>query len=112
MFEQILNMVKDHIGNDPQLSAAIPADQQEAVHNEIATHLANSIPAGTDPNAGGLGGLLSSIEGGLQGGGIANMIEGGLVSTLASKFGLPPEVTGAVSAALPGLIAKFTQKPA
>jgi len=111
MFEQILNMVKDHIGNDPQLSAAIPADQQEAVHNEIATHLANSIPAGAD-TSNGLGGLLSSVESGLAGGGLTSMIEGGLVSTLASKFGLPPAVTGAVTAALPGLIAKFTQKPA
>lgn len=51
----------------------------------------------------------------LQGGGssgnpVSSAIEGGLVSSLASKFGLPPMVTGAISTALPGLLQKFSNK--
>jgi len=102
MFDQILELVKEHMGNNPQIAAAIPADQQDAIHNEIANHVANSMPQGQE---GGLGGLLSGLT---SGGGMASAIEGGLVSTLASKFGLPPEVTGAISASLPGLLSKFT----
>jgi hypothetical protein len=33
-----------------------------------------------------------------------------LVSSLTSKFGLPPVVTGAIAGALPGLLQKFAQK--
>ena len=39
MFDQILQLVKDHFGNDPQASAAIPAGQEDEVHKEIATHI-------------------------------------------------------------------------
>ena len=41
---------------------------------------------------------------------VVNAIEGGLASTLASKFGLPPAATGAISAMLPGLLQKFAHK--
>jgi len=43
MFDQILQLVKDHIGNNPQVASAIPADQREAVHNEIASHITNGL---------------------------------------------------------------------
>jgi len=41
---------------------------------------------------------------------VTNAIEGGLVSSLASKFGLPPMATGAIAGALPGLLQKFAHK--
>lgn len=41
---------------------------------------------------------------------VTNAIEGGLASSLGSKFGLPPMVTGAIAAALPGLLQKFAHK--
>ena len=106
MFDEILQAVKDHVANNPELAAAIPADQADAIHNEIATHLSNTTQAAS--NAGGGGGLLGSLTSVLGGGGtMTNAIEGGLVNTLASKFGLPPEVTGAISGALPGILQKF-----
>ena len=43
MFDQILDLVKEHMGNNPQISSAIPADKQEAVNNEIASHVTNGL---------------------------------------------------------------------
>lgn len=111
MFDQILQLVKEHIANNPEIAAAIPAGQEDAVHNEIATHLANNI--NTQPAGGGgmLGGILSSLESGVASGSpVTSAIEGGLVSSLASKFGLPPSVTGAIAGALPGILQKYASK--
>jgi len=110
MFEEILQTVKDHLNNNPQISSAIPADKQDAVHNEIAGHITNTLQNPTESLSGG-GGLLSSLEQKMAAGGtLTNAIEGGLVGSLASKFGLPPMVTGAIAAALPGIIQKYMQQ--
>ena len=58
---------------------------------------------------GGLGGLVSQFTSGLQSGSpLAAAIEGGLVGTLGSRFGLGPAATGAIAAALPGLLQRMT----
>lgn len=49
-------------------------------------------------------------EGISSGGPVTGAIEGGLVSSLASKFNLPPAVTGAIAGAIPGLLQKFVSK--
>jgi hypothetical protein len=119
MFDQILQMVKEHLADNPQIAAAVPADQQEALHNEIAQHVAGQVGAGT---AGGLlggessGGLLGAASGLLGGnaGGLTNALGGGasgLVNTLSEKFGLSPEVSSAISASIPALLQKFNQAP-
>ena len=120
MFDEILQAVKDHFASNPQLAAAIPADQHDAVHNEIATHIANSVSgqdaaAGGTPEAsgGGMSGLLGKLESEITSGNpIVNAIGGGLVSSLASKLGLGAAATGAIAASLPGLLQKFAPKPA
>jgi hypothetical protein len=111
MFDQILQLVKDHFNSNPELAAAIPAGQEDAVHQEIASHIDNHVngQAAAEPAAGG--GLLSSIEGALTSGGtLGNALEGGIIGTLSSKFGLSPAITGAVAAALPGIINKYVNK--
>ncbi|HVU55712.1 MAG TPA: hypothetical protein VHD83_11700 [Puia sp.] len=123
MFEQILQAVKEHIGNDPHLSAAIPAEHTDAVHEAIATHIHETMQGQTPAsestgglgNLGGLGniggGILSNIENSLASGGIGtSAITGGLVGALTGKLGLSPAITGAIAAALPGLLQKLTQK--
>lgn len=110
MFDQILDIVKEHFGNNPQIAAAIPAGQEDAVHREIASHIANGLDSQAAPQA-SQGGLLSQLESSLtSGSSLTNAIEGGLVSSLGSKFGLPPMATGAIAAALPGLIQKFAHR--
>ena len=110
MFDEILQTVKEHLNNNPQLSSVIPADKQEAVHNEIAGHITNGLQQNTTLQS-GAGGLLSSLEQKMAGGGtVTNAIEGGLVSSLASKFGLSPMITGAIAGALPGIIQKYMQQ--
>jgi hypothetical protein len=57
------------------------------------------------------GGLLSKLESGVASGSpVTSALEGGLVSSLTSKFGLPPSVTGAIAGALPGLLQKYAAK--
>jgi len=110
MFDQILQMVKEHMGNNTQLNSAIPPDKQDAVHEEVATHITNGLKNQASA-AGGAGGLLSMLQGAMGSGSpVTSAIEGGLVSSLASKFGLPPMVTGAIAGALPGLLQKFAHK--
>ena len=110
MFDQILQLVKEHMGNNPQVSSAIPPGQEDAVHKEIANHITNGL-ANQAPFMGGVGGLLSRLESGMAAGGpVTSAIEGGLIGSLANKFGLPPMATGAIAAALPGLLQRFAQK--
>lgn len=108
MFDDILNAVKNELGNHPEITS-LPADQQEAIHNEIANHVNNTIQNQTAPTtSGGGGGLLSSLEGMLTSNSpLTGAIEGGLVSSLASKFGISPGLSGAIAGALPGLIHRF-----
>ncbi|HKG68160.1 MAG TPA: DUF937 domain-containing protein [Segetibacter sp.] len=110
MFDQILDLVKQHVGSNPQLSSSIPADRADDVHNEIASQITNGL-ASHASTQGGVGGLLSMLQGGMSSGNpLTSAIEGGLVSSLGSKFGLPPMATGAIAAALPGLLQKFAHK--
>jgi len=110
MFDEILKMVKDRLGNDPQVSSAIPADQQDAVHHEIAGHITDQLK-NQAALEGGAGGLLSKLQSTLTSGSpVVGAIEGGLVGSLFSKFGLSPMVTGAIAGALPGLLQKFVHK--
>lgn len=113
MFDEILQLVKEHLGNNPQVAAAIPADQQDAVHNEIAHHVTNNLAKKSAGNSGMFGNVLSKLESGVATGSpMTSAIEGGLVSSLANKFGLTPAITGAIAGALPGLLQKYAMKKA
>ena len=101
MFDQILALVKEQMGNSPEIAAAIPAHQQDAVQNEIASHVTNNVQNQ------GAGGVLSMLGG--AGGINIESITAGLAEKLTSKFGLPASVTSSIVAALPGLVQKFTQ---
>jgi hypothetical protein len=110
MFDEILKMVKDHLGNNQEVSSALPADQQDAVHHEVATQMTNALKNQASAQ-GGAGGLLSMLQDSLTSGNpVVHAIEGGLVGGLLGKFGLSPTIAGAVTAALPGLLEKFVHK--
>lgn len=110
MFDQVLQLVKEHFGNNQQVADAIPPHQTDAVHHEIANSVVNGLQDQAAQN-GGAGGLLSMLSNGVSSGSpITSAIEGGLVGSLANKFGLPPAATGAIAAALPGLLQKFVHK--
>jgi len=110
MFDQILELVKEHLGNNPHVASSIPENEKDAVNNEIAHHITNNLKSEASTQ-GGAGGLLSKLQGMVASGSlVTGAIEGGLVSSLTSKFGLPPIVTGAIAGALPGLLQKFAQK--
>jgi hypothetical protein len=110
MFDQILQLVKEQLNAHPQIAGNIPAEQADQIHHEIATHITSSLqnPQPTQPDTGG---ILSQLENSLASGGLAtSVITGGLVGTLAGKFGLPPMITGAIAAALPGIIKKYENR--
>jgi len=110
MFDQILNMVKEQLGNHPQASSAIPAEHADAIHQEIAGSIQNGVKNEAASSGGGIGDLLSSLAGAGSGSPVGSAITGGLVGTLTSKFGLPPAATGAIAAAIPGILQKFAHK--
>jgi hypothetical protein len=58
----ILVRLKAHIGNNQQVSLAIPPDQRDAVHSEIASQITNGLKSQTAAQ-GGAGGLLSMLQG-------------------------------------------------
>lgn len=109
MFDQILNVVKEQMASNPQAAAAIPADKADDVHKEVASQIEQGLK-GQATGQGGIGGILAAFGGGGSGNPVTGAIEGGLVSSLGSKFGLPPAVTGAVAAALPGILQKLASK--
>ncbi len=110
MFDQILDLVKEHLGNNPQVANAIPPGQADEVHKEVATHINNGLQSAA-ATQGGVGGLLSQLTNSLASGNpVTGAIEGGLVGSLGSRFGLSPAVTGAIAAALPGILKKFANK--
>ena len=110
MFDEILKMVKEHLGNNPQVASAIPPDKANEVHQEVASQITSGL-ANHVATQGGIGGLLSQLQSSATSGGtIASAIEGGVASSIGSKFGLPPAVTGAIAAAIPGLLQKFAHK--
>jgi hypothetical protein len=112
MFDDILQMVKEHMGSNPAVASAIPSEQADAVHAEIANHINNGLQNASASQS-GAGGILSDIESSLRSGNLAtSAITGGLVSSLASKFGLPPLITGAIAASIPSLLQKFMAKNA
>ncbi|PWT97447.1 MAG: hypothetical protein C5B52_13870 [Bacteroidetes bacterium] len=112
MFDDILKAVKDHFAENPEIANAIPAEHHDAVHNEIATQISNGLSA-QSASAGGMGGILEKLESEITSGNpIVNGIGGGLVGSLASKFGLGSAAAGALAASLPALLQKFAPKPA
>ena len=111
MFDDILQMVKDHLGDHPDVKANVTPEQADAIHKEIATHLTNATQSQESGIGGMFSGLLNKVEGSLaEGGPATSAITGSLVSSLTSKFGLPPSVTGAIAGALPGLLQKLAAK--
>lgn len=110
MFDQILQLVKEHMGNDPQVAAHIPEEHADAVHEEIATHLTQGLQSQPAEQSGG-GNLVSMLSGSLASGNLlTSSVVGGLVGSLAGKFGLGSAATGAIAAALPGLLQKFMNR--
>jgi hypothetical protein len=112
MFDQILQLVKESLANHPAVTENMPQEQVDALHQEIATHVTNGLQAQAQPETqGASGSVLTQFENSLSSGNIlTSAISGGLVGSLASKFGLPPLVTGAIAAALPGLMQKYMHK--
>lgn len=110
MFDEIVKLVKQQLGNNPQVAAAIPEDQQHEVSEHVATQISQQL-ATQSVQHGGIGGLLSQLQNAATSGSpVVNAIEGGIVGSLAGKFKLSPAVTGAIAAALPSLLQKLAHK--
>jgi hypothetical protein len=110
MFDQILQLVKESLDNHPSVTENMPKEQADALHKEIATHITNGLQSQSETQGAG-GGILSQFENSLSSGNIlTSALSGGLVGSLASKFGLSPAITGAIAASLPGLMQKYMHK--
>lgn len=112
MFNEILELVKEHLSNSPEVANQIPDDKKEAVYNEITTHLHKGLN-NDEALPGGTENILSMLKNAVSSDNpLVHAIEGGIVGSLAGKFGLSPAVTGAVAGALPGLLQKYARRAA
>lgn len=110
MFDQVVSLVKEHLGNNPEVAQAVPPEQQQQVHEEVARQITQGV-AQEAPTQGGIGGVLSQLQHAAGSGSpVTGAISGGIVSALGSKMGLSPAVTGAIAGALPGLLQKLAHK--
>jgi hypothetical protein len=108
MFEQILQEVKEKFSGITAEGQEIPGEHADAIHQEIANHIHNSVQEPTTTEAPSSGGILSELESSLASGNLlTSAVTGGLVGSLGRKFGLSSAVTGAIAASLPGLIQKY-----
>jgi hypothetical protein len=101
MYEEILQLVKEHLTNNPEVAATVPAEQADSVHQEIAEQIHTGLQ--NPASLLGEGGITSLLSGGM---GASNPIVSNLVNNLVAKCGLSPEAGGAITAALPGLLQK------
>jgi len=101
MYEEILQLVKEHLTNDPGVSATVPAEKADSVHEEVAQQINTGIQ--NPASLLGEGGITSLLSGGM---GANNPIVSNLVNNLVVKCGLSPEAGGAITAALPSLLQK------
>ena len=110
MFDEIVKMVKDQIGNNPEVASSLPEGEKEAVSHEVAAQITQGL-AQQAPQQGGIGGLLNQLQHAAGSGSpVVNAIEGGVLGSIGSKFGLSPAVTGEIAAALPVLLHKLAHK--
>src|SRR5258706_12140632 len=61
MFDQILQLVKEHLNSNPELTGNMPAEKADEVHREIATHITNGLQSQAPESDSG-GGILSQLE--------------------------------------------------
>lgn len=105
MFDKVLDLVKQHIANDPEISELVPPGQQEDVNREVASGVNEGVKDSF--TSGGIGGMLSSLTGGAGGGDMSASIAKAVAERLHGKFGLSPEAIQKISSAIPGIIQKL-----
>ena len=96
MFDQLLQIVKDHLSNGTDLASSIPGEHSDAIHQEIADTIHNHMDNSTD-------GEFTSL---LSGNSISSEVTQGLVQKLTEKFNLSPEIANTIAAQVPGMIGK------
>lgn len=104
MFNQVLDLVKKQIADNPEIAKLVPPGQQEDVNKEVAAGVNDGLK--NSLTSGGIGGMLSSLTGG-SGGDMSATIAKAVADRLQGKFGLSPEVIHKISAAIPGIIQKL-----
>lgn len=105
MLDKVLDLVKQHISNNPEIAKFVPPGQQEDVNNEVATGVNEGLK--NSFTSGGIGGMLSSLTGGAGDGDMSANIAKAVAERLQGKFGLSPEVIQKISTAIPGIIQKL-----
>lgn len=105
MFDKVLDLVKQHISNNPEIAKYVPPGQQEEVNKEVATGVNEGLKDSF--TSGGIGGMLSSLTGGAGNSDMSANIAKAVAERLEGKFGLSPEVIKKISTAIPGIIQKL-----
>jgi|KBSMisStandDraft_5_1062788.scaffolds.fasta_scaffold05718_6 hypothetical protein len=110
MFDEILKEVKEKLTGHPEITGKLTPEEEDKLHNEIATHVHDTVQ--NQPAEGeSQGGFLSNITENLGSGNIlTSAVAGGILGSIGSRFGLSNAVTGAIAASIPGLVHKYLEK--
>ncbi|WP_407430164.1 hypothetical protein [Arcticibacter sp.] len=102
MLDKVLDLVKQHVSNNPEIAKLIPPGQEEDVNKEVASGVNEGLK--NSFSSGGIGGMLSSLTGGSGNGDMSENIAKAVADRLQGKFGLSPEVIKKISNAIPGIV--------
>ncbi|MBS1748509.1 MAG: hypothetical protein JST63_01240 [Bacteroidetes bacterium] len=113
MFENLLDLVKQHAGDAIINNPAIPNDR----NNEAISEATNSIAGGLQglfSQSGGLKDIIKMFSGQNQGtttNNIAQSLSGGLIENLMSKFGINSQSAGSIASSLiPSVLSSLVSK--
>ena len=109
MFENLVNLVKEHASDAIINNSAIPNEHNDAAIETTATGIMDALKNHTGSN--GLEGLTSMISGGNINGGLMDNIKTTVSSSLTQKIGLDSGTAeNIVSSLIPTVMNHFTQQ--
>ena len=101
MLEDLINLVKEHAGNAIVNNPAVPDQHNDAAIAATAGSIMDTLKQ--HASGGGLESIMQMFQGGgsaAGSSGISSMIQSGVVSTLASKFGIDQSAAGGIAQSL------------
>ena len=109
MFEELVNLVKEHAGDAIINNSAIPNEHNDAAISTTANSIIDALKNHIGNN--GVEGLTSMIQGGNISSELMNSIQSSVSGNLMQKFGLDSGAAGnIVSSLIPTVMNKFTQQ--
>ncbi len=112
MFDQLLNLVKEHAGDAIVNNPAIPNEKNDAAISSTATSIVDALKS--QVASGGVGGIMEMFKGGAAGvnsSSMASNVQSTVVTNLMKQFGIDnAAAAGIASSMIPKVMESFVKK--